>query len=78
MMILINKQWRSTGSMQPYLLKNSPRSTLLLLLRVAEAKKVNDLYIGLIVCFTIDGVWYLYPESKHESYSSTIRYNFSA
>ena len=44
-----NKQWRSTGSMQPYLLKNSPRSTLLLLLRVAGAEKVNDLCIGLIV-----------------------------
>ena len=46
-----NKQWRSTRSIQPYLLKNSPRSTLLLLLRVAGAEKVNDLYIGLIVVF---------------------------
>ena len=52
-----NKQWRSTESMQPYLLKNSSRSTLLLLLRVTGAKKVNDLYIGLIVVlFTIAGV----------------------
>ena len=59
-----SKQWRSIGSMQPYLLKNSPRSTLLLLLRVAGAKKVNDLYIELIVVFIIAGVWYLYPEPK--------------
>ena len=40
-----------------------------------EPKKVNDLYIGLIVVFTIVGVRYLYPESKHESYLITIRYN---
>ena len=53
MMVLTDKQWRSTGLMQPYLLKNSPRSTLLLLLRVDGAEKVNDLYIGLIVCLTI-------------------------
>ena len=39
-----------------------------------EPKKVNDLYIGLIVLFTIAGVWYLYPESRHESYSSMICY----
>ena len=41
-----------------------------------EPKKVNDLYIRLIVFSTIAGVWYLYPKSKHESYSSTICYNF--
>ena len=27
MTVLTDKQWRSTGLMQPYLLKNSPRST---------------------------------------------------
>ena len=53
MTVLTDKQWRSTGLMQLYLLKNSPRSTLLLLLRVARAEKVNDLYIGLVVFFTI-------------------------
>ena len=51
MTVLTDKQWRSTRSMQSYLLKNSPRSTLLLLLRVVGAEKVNDLYIGLIVVF---------------------------
>ena len=72
-----NKQWRSTGSMQPYLLKNSLRSTLLLLLRVAGAEKSNWLVFDWLVVFLqIAGVWYLYPESKHESHSSTIRYNF--
>ena len=40
-----------------------------------EPKKENDLYIGLIVCFTIAGVWYLYPEPKNESYSSTTQYD---
>ena len=53
MMALTDKQWRLTGSMQPYLLKNSPRSTVLLLLRVAGAEKVNNLYIGLIILLTI-------------------------
>ena len=61
--------------MQSYLLKNSPRSTLLLLLRGGQSQKVNDLYIGLIVVHTIVRVRYLYPESKHESYLSTICYN---
>ena len=62
--------------MQPYSLKNSPRSTLLLLLRGGRSqKKVNDLYIGLVVSLTIAGVWYLYPEPKNESYSSTTQYN---
>ena len=41
---------------------------------VARAKKVSNLY--LIDCvFTIAGVWYLYPDPKHESYSSTTQYN---
>ena len=40
-----------------------------------EPKKVIDLYLIDCVFFTIPGVWYLYPESKHESYSSTICYN---
>ena len=62
--------------MQPYLLKNSSTSTLLLLLRVAEAEKVNDLYIGLIVVFYNSRGLVFIPESKHESYSSMIRYNF--
>ena len=51
MTVLTDKEWRSIGSMQSYSLKNSLRSTLLLLLSVAGAEKVNDLYIGLIVCF---------------------------
>ena len=50
--------------MQSYLLKNSLRSTLLLLLRVAEAEKVIDLYLIDWLIFTIAGVWYLYPEPK--------------
>ena len=61
--------------MQPYLLKNSQRSTLLLLLRVAGAEKVNDLYIGLIVSFTIAEVWHLYPEPTHDSYLNTTHHN---
>ena len=39
-----------------------------------EPKKVNDLYLIDRVSFTIAGVQYLYPEPKHESYSSTTRY----
>ena len=76
MTVLTDKQWRSTGSMQSYSLKNSPRSTLLLLLRVAGAKKVNNLCIGLIDCFfTIAGIWYLYLGPAHDSYLSTTRHN---
>ena len=46
MTVLIDKKWRSTGSMQPYLLKNSSRSTLLLLLRGGRSqKKVSNLYL---------------------------------
>ena len=37
-------------------------------------KKVNNLYLIDCVSFTIAGVHYLYPEPKHESYSSTTRY----
>ena len=40
-----------------------------------EPKKVIDFYLIDCVSFTIAGVWYLYPESKYESHSSTIRYN---
>ena len=40
-----------------------------------ELKKVIDLYLIDWSLLTIAGVWYLYPESKHESYSSTICYN---
>ena len=44
-----------------------------------EPKKVIDLYLDwLIDLLTIAGVWYLYPESKHESYLSTVHYNFLA
>ena len=39
-----------------------------------KPKKVIDLYL-IDSIFTIAGVWYLYPESKHESYSSMICYN---
>ena len=40
-----------------------------------EPKKVSNLYLIDCVSFTIAGVRYLYPESKHEFYSITIRYN---
>ena len=40
-----------------------------------EPKKVIDLYLIDWLSFTIAGVWYLYLESRHESYSSTIFYN---
>ena len=39
-----------------------------------ELKKVIDLYLIDCLFLTIDGVWYLYPEPKHESYLSTICY----
>ena len=39
-----------------------------------EPKKVSNLY-WIDCVFTIAGVQYLYPEPKHESYSSTTRYN---
>ena len=65
---------RSIGSMQPCLLKNSPRSTVLLLLKVGvKPKKVIG--IDWLDFFTIVGVQYLYPEPKHESYSSMTYYN---
>ena len=41
-----------------------------------EPKKVSNLYWIDCVSFTIAGVWYLYPEPKNKSYSSTTRYNF--
>ena len=40
-----------------------------------EPKKVSNLYLIDCVYFTIARVRYLYPEPKHESYSSTTRYN---
>ena len=40
-----------------------------------ELKKVIDLYLIDWLFPTIVGVWYLYPEPKHESYLSTICYN---
>ena len=40
-----------------------------------ELKKVSNLYLIDCVSFTIAGVQYLYPEPKHESYSSTTHYN---
>ena len=40
-----------------------------------ESKKVSNLYLVDCVSFTIAGVWYLYPEPKNESYSSTTQYN---
>ena len=43
-----------------------------------EPKKVIDLYLDDWCPFTKAGVWYLYPESKQESYLSMIRYNFLA
>ena len=39
-----------------------------------EPKK-DKLYLIDWMYFTIAGVQYLYPESKHESYSSTSHYN---
>ena len=42
-----------------------------------EPKKVIDLYLIDWLFLTIAEVWYLYPESKHESYSITICYKFS-
>ena len=36
----------------------------------------NNWYWLIGSLFTIAGVWYLYPEPKHESYLSTIYYNF--
>ena len=47
--------------MHPYMLKNSPRSTLLLLLRVVGAKKVIDLYLIDWFPDTIAGGLYLCP-----------------
>ena len=41
----------------------------------SEPKKVSNLYLIDWMSLTIAGVWYLYPEPKHESYSSTICYN---
>ena len=40
-----------------------------------EPKKVIDLYLIDWLFLTIVGVRYLYPEPRHESYSSTICYN---
>ena len=40
-----------------------------------EQKKVSNLYLIDCVFFTIVGVWYLYPELKNKSYSSTTQYN---
>ena len=40
-----------------------------------EPKKVIDFVFDWLMLFTIAGVWYLYPEPKHKSYSSTTRYN---
>ena len=40
-----------------------------------ELKKVRNLYLIGCVSFTIGGVQYLYPEPKHESYSSMTHYN---
>ena len=40
-----------------------------------EPKKVRNLYLIYCVSFTIVGVQYLYPEPKHESYSSMTHYN---
>ena len=40
-----------------------------------EPKKVIDLYLIDWLILTIARVWYLYPESRHESYSSMICYN---
>ena len=40
-----------------------------------EWKKVIDLYWIDWLSLIIVGVWYLYPESKHDSYLITICYN---
>ena len=40
-----------------------------------EPKKVNNWYLIDCVSFIIVGVWYLYPEPKNESYSSTTQNN---
>ena len=40
-----------------------------------EPKKVSNLYLIDCVSITIAGAQYLYPEPKHESYSSMTRYN---
>ena len=39
-----------------------------------EPKKVINLYLIDWLSLTIAGVWYLYPEPKHESYLSMICY----
>ena len=39
-----------------------------------DPKKVIDFVFYWLMSLTIAGVWYLYPEPKHESYSSTICY----
>ena len=39
-----------------------------------EPKKVIDLYLIDWLILTIAGVWYLYPEPKHESYLCIICY----
>ena len=66
---------RSAGPMQPYSLKNSSRSTLLLLLRVGRSQKSKWLIFDWLWSSTIAGVYYLYPEPMHESYLSTTHYN---
>ena len=40
-----------------------------------EPKKVIDFVFDWLIIFTIAGVWYLYPKSKNEPYSSTTQYN---
>ena len=40
-----------------------------------EPKKVIDFVFDWLFFFTIAGAWYLYPESKHEPYSSMTQYN---
>ena len=60
-------------SMQPCLLKNSPRSIVLLLLM--RWQKLKRLYWLCVRPFIITRVYYLYPEPKHESYSNTTYYN---
>ena len=44
--------------------------------RWPEQKKQMPCILDLLLFFTIAGVWYLYPESKYESYTSMIHYNF--
>ena len=59
------------------LLMNSPRSTLLLLLRGGRSRKSKLTCIWLIVCsFTIAGAWYLYPGPTHDSCLSMTHHNF--